>query len=193
MNDYPGDPTLFPTNIPLIDDSDELDAAHLELAGEALADRTAFLIARVGAYRLVETSQDDFSDPSEVSTTLVTWAGGSFGASPQDKHNITIATVLGDVVFSYIYLAGVVTTTAATGSLIAYDSQNGGARTQLPGCSRIQGPDIDQGLTFYSRRVITTPGTYKIGIDGRCIVGGSGQSLRVYGAYAFGTQIWRVQ
>lgn len=193
--DYPGDPTLFPTNIPLIDDSDELDGAHIDLASEALADRTAFLIARVGAYRLVESTQHDFSDPSEASPTLVSWAGGAFGTAPLDQHSTTMPTLVGDIVLSYIYLAGVTTTAAATGSLRVYDSMAGGARTQLPGGSLILGPGLGTNFMIRTRRVIPigSIGTYTIGIDGRLAVPASGEVLRVYGAYVFGTEIWRVQ
>lgn len=45
MNDYAGNPAVFPVTIPLIDDSDPPDASHFAPTGEALADRTAYLYA----------------------------------------------------------------------------------------------------------------------------------------------------
>lgn len=198
--DYAGNPASFPATVRLIDDSDPPNAANFSPPQKGLADRTAnldarttFATARLGAYRLVEYSQTDFPDASEAGTVLVSWSGGAFGASPRDKQTAGVLTLVNDIVESFIYLSSVVTTAAATSSLRPYDSQNGGTRTQLPGCQRIQGPSIDNALTFYGRRLITTAGTYTIGIDGRLIVGGGGQSVTVQGAYLFATKIWRPQ
>ena len=195
---YAGNPAVYPASIPLQDDGDPLDASHWNPSQEALADRTAnldgrttFATARLGAYRLIDYSQTDFPDSSEAGTVLVSWSGGSFGTTPQDKQTAGVLTLVGDIVESFIYLSSVITTAAATSSVRPYDSQNGGTRTQLPGCQRIQGPDIDNSLTFYGRRIITTAGTYTIGIDGRLIVGGGGQSVKIQGAYLFTTKVWR--
>lgn len=190
--DYAGNPALYPSTIRLIDDSDGPTAANFAPPQKGLADRTANIVARIAARMgVLEHSEASFDDAAEAGPTLVTWTGGAFGSSPQDMHSLTAATQAGDIVESFIYLATVLTTGAATSSLRAYDSQAGNARTQLPGCQRIQGPAVDNALTFYGRRVITNPGTYTIGIDGRLIVGGGGQSVKVQGAYVFCTKLLR--
>jgi hypothetical protein len=85
--DYAGDPTLFPDELPVPDDGDDLDAASVVVGMEALADRTAHVMR--APMTAVTTSQDIEWTAGTVRIgavgaliTLVLIADGAAGTPP---------------------------------------------------------------------------------------------------------------
>lgn len=79
---YAGDPTSYPTAVPLVDDATPPTAAQLNVPYEGILDRTAWLRARHDArsWAPIEfTSSDTWTCPSTVTAVELDACGGSGG------------------------------------------------------------------------------------------------------------------
>ncbi len=73
--DYAGDPTLFPTTVPVLDDGDPPDAATWGVALEGLADRTAYLQAQAFTKHRIDSY--DTQNGTAETFTLAAWTTSS--------------------------------------------------------------------------------------------------------------------
>lgn len=173
-----GGANTYPANITLPSDGDVKNAASVNVPLEGLADRTAYLYARSGAYRVVSVSEyahTSLNDVPALSDTIESFTTGSYVAASNALVSIAGALVY-DVLLVDVALTALVTD-AALGAVRAEISENGGSFVAMPGMRKyIQGPPIGSSVGVAWVSPVQLSGKIVIGVAGTSIV-------KLYGRY----------
>jgi hypothetical protein len=184
-SNYAGNPANYPVTVTRPSDGDNEDSASIDVAIDALLDRTAWLAARTGGYRLVSVAVFDTPDSGSFNDT---WSTGSFVDATASANTPAVGTLLaGDRV--EVIWHGRIRTTGTSGQirLLAVDTSG----TATLGTVYVPEFASDDQTVSAAGLLTVAAGAVSLKLAGLIDTTGGGNAMRQVGATSFLVKVWR--
>lgn len=199
---YAGSAASFPADFTIPDDGDDIDAASVNVALEALGDRTANLKAR-NPYYLLKTHVATQEPASDVAPTVIrAWTGTSFGTY-EELLSLTGGDVpaVNDIVEVSITCNLIMSKAAHSvttfGAIRPFVQENGSAWLSIPGsvysglCA-LSGSGLSSiRSSFHFRKTIATATNFKVSLNGRVSAVTDTPNVELDSGWTCIAKVWR--
>jgi len=182
----------FDSTFQIPSDGDPRDAASVDIGLEALADRTAWLASKVGAFVYPHYDQFLYNDDDTGSNWSVNAALGASYALVANSPQMPFYVATNDLIEIDFVTTATYGTPQPDGALALGYQINGGTVTKIPGAStslNLYALNEIRPVTLTGRILAPSDGLMMLGVI--AIKGTNPTSLNLRGAYTFAARQWR--
>ncbi len=191
---FAGDPTVFPATYLIPSDGDDRDAASVNVALEALGDRTAWLKARVSDFFEYTNSANSGGDPTSQETFSYGTIGSTWTKSTIIKVDITGCKAF-DILQCRLHIGAVNLSSTNPAShltslrMYVTDDLGGGSETDfvvsgshgmIDDDGTTNGTDIYHSYASHGRHGVSFDGTCRVGFEVRLRSSATGMQAVLY-------------
>jgi hypothetical protein len=188
---FAGSSATYPTTYLIPSDGDDIDAASVNVAFEALGDRTEWLRARQNDYFQYTNSTNSGGDPSTVETFTYAVIAGAWTKSAVVKVDVP-SCVAFDQLQCRLHALFIISATSAYASLLSYrmyatddvsgtpsDSVVLGSHSAIGADDGTNGADKYWPVSPHGRHTVSFNGTTRIGLEIRIRNSAAGSQLAI--------------